>query len=115
MLDTVSDKPVTAIARIKQMQEEIARLSAVAQAEALSQAEAAVVTLNALGLPYRLVETSKTNSGTGRKRRRKQADCQVCGFATDPPHDARRHKAQDADRRPFNDEELTQLGLRRTP
>ena len=112
MIDS-AEQSQSAIVQFKQLQQEIARLSTRARDEALAQATQAVETLNALGLPYRLLDDSVARAPT-KKRRSKSADCRVCGFTTDPPHNARKHTDQNDDKRPFTDEELIQLGLRRT-
>ena len=110
MLDTDIEKPQSAIAQVKRLQEEIARLSTQARNEALAQASQAIETLNALGLPYRLHDDAARTPA--KKRRSKSVDCRVCGFTTDPPHNARKHSSLGDEKRPFTDEELASLGLR---
>lgn len=111
MLDSADNSSSSALSRVKELQEEIARLSAQARDEALAQANAAVRTLKALGFSYQLID----GSGTADPRRRKQKalDCRVCGFATDPPHNARKHKFQGEAPQPFTEVELLEFGLRR--
>lgn len=50
---------------------------------------------------------------TSRSSTRKQANkpCPVCGFATNPGHDARKHRAQGDKKRPFTSKQLKELGL----
>ena len=111
MLDAPTDNPMTKIAQVKQLQEEIARLTVQAKDEALSQAHQAIDSLNALGFAYRLAEDGKAGGMPAKKRKASRVECNVCGFTTDPPHDARKHKLQGDDKQPFSDEELVQLGL----
>lgn len=113
LIDDPSVTPATsALARVHELQQEIARLSAQARDEAIAQASQAVQILNALGLPYRLVDD--TVRAPVRKRKQRSLDCHICGFTTDPPHNARKHKAQGDDARAFTDDELVTLGLRRS-
>lgn len=110
MLDTPPQSP-SAIAQVKNLQEELARLSTKAKDEALAQATQAVEILDALGLPYRLVDESAARHTKQRKKR--TLDCKVCDYTTDPPHNARKHKGQGEDKQPFTEEELAELGLKR--
>lgn len=48
-----------------------------------------------------------------RKRAAPQGECPICQFATDEPHDGRKHRSQGENKRPFTDEELSELGLRK--
>lgn len=102
----------TALSRFRQLQEELSQLSALAKEEALAQATQAIATLNALGLPYRLLDDSASRAPTKRRKSR-SLDCRVCGFTTDPPHNARKHSAQGDDKQAFTDIELEELGLRK--
>lgn len=114
MLEAQQATPRSGIAEIKHLQEEIARLTAQAKDEALEQARAAVETLNALGFDYRLIDAAKSGGMPVKKRKAANHACTVCGFATDPHHDARKHKGQGSDQRPFTDDELTAFGLAKT-
>ena len=52
--------------------------------------------------------------GTGKKRTKDpNTPCSVCKFVTDPPHDARMHRAQGKSKKPFNAEELKEKGLKK--
>jgi hypothetical protein len=105
----------SAIQRIKELDEERARIFDQAKEEALERAKAAVAELNALGLHYTLV------SGDGKSARSpkaaasskgtvKEAPCSICEFQTSPPHDARAHRGQSR-KKPFTAAELTEKGL----
>lgn len=57
---------------------------------------------------------AKARSGRPAKTTRKvdaSRPCPVCGFNTTPPHDARAHRSQGANKRPFTAEELAEKGL----
>lgn len=100
-----------AIARFKQLQEQMEAASKEVVAEALGRAEDAIETLNALGQRYRLVRVG----ATGRSTRQTNPDrpCPVCEFKTDPPHDARRHRGQGKNKKAFTASQLAELGLRK--
>jgi hypothetical protein len=99
------------IARIKELDAERTKLIEDAKKEALARAQQAVADLNALGFAYSLTQVSVGRKGTGRI----PADnpCRICGFRTNPPHDARRHRFSKAKKRAFNAKELANLGLRK--
>lgn len=53
---------------------------------------------------------------TGKKQTRQLAAdtvCKVCKFTTAPPHDSRKHRSQGEKQKPFNEEELKELGLKK--
>jgi len=93
-----------------------------AKAEALDAAHKAVAALNDLGFSYRLIEGSGSVSGgggrttgEGRKGTRTvnaERPCPICGFKTNPPHDARAHRSQDP-KKAFTAEELDAKGMRK--
>jgi hypothetical protein len=102
------------IARIKELDVEKSKLIESAKSEALERAKQAVADLNALGFAYSLAQASVA------KRARKAMGripsdnpCRICGFRTNPPHDARKHRFSKAKKRPFNAKELTDLRLRK--
>jgi hypothetical protein len=105
----------SALDKIKQLRAEEAKLISEARREALAKAEEAIKELNDLGFHFRLVEGQTRAGADGPRKGTRQVDpmrpCPICGFRTDPPHDARRHRSQGEDKRPFTDEELRQLGL----
>ena len=49
----------------------------------------------------------------GKQREMKGGPCKVCQFETSPLHDARKHRSQGDDKRPFTDVELADLGMHR--
>ena len=116
-----SDNPVE---RIKQIDQERAKLLGEAKKEALARANQAVADLVALGFTYTLVDgqaparakTAKTAKTASRKgtRQIRNAPCSICGFKTAPLHDARRHRfSQGKKKRPFTAKELSDLGLKK--
>jgi hypothetical protein len=102
------------IARIKELDAEKSKLIESAKSEALERAKQAVADLNALGFAYSLAPVAK--KAVGRKavgQIPSDNPCRICGFRTNPPHDARKHRFSKAKKRPFNVKELTDLGLRK--
>lgn len=112
----------SALERIKALDQERAKIMDEAKGEALTRANEAIQALNALGFSYRLNEggTStdsgrRAGSGEGRKGTRQvnaERPCPICGFRTEPPHDARKHRSQDP-KRPFSPEELEANHMKR--
>src|SRR3954447_16573872 len=110
----------SALDRLKALDEERNQLLQGAKSEAMDRANEAISELNALGFSYRLTQRDGggrqgSSGSTGRKGTRQvnaERACPICGFRTEPPHDARRHRGQ-AEKRPFTDEELEANGMRR--
>jgi hypothetical protein len=105
----------SAIQRIKELDEERARIFDQAKEEALERAKAAVAELNGLGLHYALVNgdgksTRVPKVAASKKGTIKEAPCSICEFQTSPPHDARAHRGQ-TKKKPFTAAELTEKGL----
>jgi hypothetical protein len=105
----------SAIQRIKELDEERAKIYDQATEEALEKAKAAVAELNSLGLHYTLLSgDGKSARGTkvtaSKKGTLKEAPCSVCEFQTSPPHDARAHRGQ-AKKKPFTAAELEEKEL----
>lgn len=100
--------------RLKQLDEERSSILEVAKEEALELANQAIQALNALGFNYRLTGGSGRSSGPRKGTRQANAErpCPICGFTTEPPHDARRHRSQQP-KRPFTDAELETNHMRR--
>jgi vacuolar-type H+-ATPase subunit H len=124
MVKVMADKPVllekkvanTALDRIKKLDEERAKLLEEATTEARKRAEEAIADLNSLGHSYSLVEGSQTakKSKTGITRQRDpNKPCDICGFATDPGHDGRVHRAQGDKKKPFTAAELAEKGYKK--
>jgi hypothetical protein len=104
------------IARIKELDAERARLLDEAKKEALARAQQAVADLNALGFAYNLTQISAGRKAVGKRATGRipvDNPCRICGFRTNPPHDARKHRFSKARKRPFTAKELTDLGLRK--
>jgi hypothetical protein len=106
----------SAIQRIKELDEERAKIFDQAKEEALEKAKAAVEELNALGLDYTLLNGERKAARAPKKVAAskqgtiKDAPCSVCEFETSPPHDARAHRGQ-TKKKPFTAAELTEKGL----
>ena len=105
----LEQRSLTAVERIKQLDVERERILSEAKNEALSKAQEAVAELKALGISYDLREAATPKRKP--KRQAKGGPCPICAFETAPPHDARRHRTQGDDRRPFTADELAELGL----
>jgi hypothetical protein len=104
------------IARIQELDAEKSKLIESAKSEALERAKQAISDLNALGFAYSLTQASVGKKPTGRKGMGgipTEKPCPICGFRTNPPHDARKHRFSKAKKRPFSAKELTDLGMRK--
>jgi hypothetical protein len=102
--------------RIKELDAERTKLTNEAKKDALTRAQQALADLNALGFAYSLTQASLAKKAVGRKavgRISRDNPCRICGFRTNPPHDARKHRFSKAKKRPFNVKEITDLGLRK--
>lgn len=103
----------TAVQRIKQLQNEIASLQADARDQLLQRIRQDVAELNSMGLSYQLVASRSRGGATGRRFSDPNRPCPVCKFRTEPFHDARTHRSQGRNKKPFSAEELKKLGLAR--
>ena len=66
-----------------------------------------------LGLPIGKTKVAIKASGTkGTRQTNTDQPCKICGFKTEPYHDARRHRSQ-AEKRPFTAKELTDMGMQK--
>ena len=115
------NEDMSPLERIKQLDEERAKLLEEAKKEALNNATQAVSALNALGFKYQLTEEADgsrpgKSSGAGNRMGTRTVKpgtiCPICKFATNPPHDGRRHPRKEP-KRPFTDDELQAMGMRR--
>ncbi len=105
------------LARIRKLEEERSRLLEDAKEEALGRARAAIAELRELGFEYQLARAAKGGRGgrsaaNGRGAVR-EAPCPICGFQTQPPHDARKHRGQGDRKRAFTPKQLEEMGLER--
>jgi hypothetical protein len=102
----------SAIQRIKELDEERAKIFDQAKQEALEKAKEAVAQLNALGLNYHLTNGAgkMAKSTTVKAKRAKAEVCPICEFQTTPPHDGRTHRNQKK-KAPFSAAELKDKGL----
>lgn len=105
--------------RLKELNEERVLIVTSAKKEALARANEVIAELRELGFNYRLVEDAaakrpstrrSATNGTG-KGIPSGAPCPVCKFKTEPPHDARKHRAQGDRKRAFTAKQLEELGL----
>ncbi len=110
---TLAEKQ-TALQQIKKLDEERAKILESAKADALARANEAINELTALGFDYELVEPARATARKTRTVRKASAPdhrpkgtCQICEYATKPPHDKRSHKSQ-TKKRPFTADELHQ-------
>ena len=107
----MAKEPTSHLERLRQLDEERSSILQNAKEEALDQANRAIEALNSLGFNYRLTEggrARRTSGGESRKGTRQvnpERPCPICGFRTEPPHDARRHRGQEP-KRPFTEAEL---------
>lgn len=118
-------KSTSVMDELRKLDEEEARINAQraklkesAKAEAMEKANAAVEELNSLGFNYRLVDgdvgfTRAANKPKGQRKTDPNKVCPICDFITDPPHDARKHRSQGDNKRPFTAEELTSMDLKK--
>jgi len=103
--------------QLKALDEQRAKLLESAKNVALEKANQAIEELNGLGFHYRLAQGSalarvlraKTEGETP-TRKPKDADCPICNFRTNPPHDRRSHRGQQR-KKPFTPKELEERGL----
>jgi hypothetical protein len=108
-----------ALQRLKELDHERASIVTTVKSEALARANEAIAELRALGFHYRIVEDGATKQSTPRRSATNGAGkgvpsgapCPVCTFKTDPPHDARKHRAQGKRKRAFTAKQLEELGL----
>lgn len=118
MVPEKKEKTMSVLDQLKKLDEQRAALLATAKEEALKKVEAGIADLNSLGFSYVLVEGGdqpfplKKKPSTGATRQRDpNAPCSVCNFVTTPAHDARKHRAQGDNKKPFTPKELADLGL----
>lgn len=110
-----------ALQRIRELDQERASLMEEAKGHALAAANEAVEQLNGLGFNYRLVQDMPAGirraiGSDDRKPRRPlnpDRPCPICGFTTNPPHDARAHRNQGVNKQAFTAEELSTKVMQR--
>ena len=104
--------------QIRNLDEQRAQLRQEAKAEALAKAQEGVRELEELGFIYDMIEREPdgNQASVGRrqgiKRPMRDKPCAICGFKTNPRHDARAHRSQNA-KKPFTAAELKARGLER--
>ncbi len=116
---------MSVLEKLKKLEAEAGELRAQAKKEAMAAVKSALADLNGLGFKYQLVEAGtapkdgpfpmkggKRKDGITRHRDPNKP-CDVCGFATNPGHDARKHRAQGKNKKAFTASELEGLGLKK--
>jgi hypothetical protein len=104
--------PASAAEQIRKLDDQRKKLIEGAKAEAIQNVQKAIDDLNALGFSYRLVEATVAGP-KGALWKSSDRPCPICKFKTVPSHDGRRHRSQGDNKRPFNAQELSDLGLAR--
>lgn len=107
------DDTSNAAQRIKQLQDEIANLQADAREQLLQRIRKDLAELNSMGLTYQLVSGRSRGGSASKRFSDPDRACPVCKFKTEPYHDARTHRAQGRNKKPFSADELRNLGLSR--
>lgn len=65
-------------------------------------------------LGYRSSTTKEPRAAkAGTRQRDPNKPCGVCGFVTNPPHDARAHRSQGKTKKPFGSDDLATLSMTR--
>lgn len=117
---TMAEK-LSAIAQIRKLREEEAKLVETAKAEALAKTHEGIEELNALGFQYELtdmaivaepIKTRKARSAgpRGPIDHTPKGTCTLCLYATEPAHDRRSHRSQEI-KKPFTNDELKKLNF----
>ena len=104
----------TVIDQIRALEEQRSALITDAKDQALEVIHTQIDTLRELGFEYELSAKSGKRTKPATRTRKPtghpQGECPICGFETDPPHDARHHRGQEP-KRPFTDLELAERGF----
>lgn len=108
-------KASSALEQLRALDEQRTAILESAKQEALARVNATLEELNALGLNYRLTQggrraTTAASSRKGTRSVNPDRACPICGFKTNPPHDARAHRSQ-SPKGAFTAKELTERGL----
>ena len=98
-----------AFEQIRKLEEQKQALVKVEKEKIVEQVKALVGKLKELGFSY---DFGPMEDGKGTKRSRQPRICKVCGFATEPVHDERRHKKEHK-KGPFDDKDLERIGLKK--
>lgn len=100
--------------QLKSLDDQRQKILGQAKEEALRRVQAAIDELNNLGFSFGLESGRTSSSGSRKGTRRVSADrpCPICGFRTEPAHDARRHRGR-PNKKPFTAEELSGMGMRK--
>lgn len=116
-----NDTGPSALDRIRELDQQRTQIMEGAKAEAMQKVREAVDELNALGFSYRISDegrgarrnAAESGSRRGTRTVNPERACPICGFLTNPPHDARAHRSQGSDKRAFSADELSVRGLRK--
>lgn len=112
-------KKMTILEQLKKLDEQRAKLIEEAKAAAMKKVQEGIDELTALGLEYKLtaIEDVAPAKKRGSREGAGQIDptkpCSVCNFLTSPNHDARKHRAQGENKKPFTAKDLEQFGLKK--
>ena len=112
-------KKMTVLEQLKKLDEQRAKLIEDAKGMAMKKVQEGIDELTALGLEYKLTAIDDVASAKKRSAREGagQIDptkpCSVCNFLTTPNHDARKHRAQGDNKKPFTAKDLEQFGLKK--
>ena len=103
--------------QLRALDEQRGKILGQAKEEALKRAQVAVDELNSLGFSYSLRSSNsrrglRAGSRIGTRQVNPDRPCPICGFRTDPPHDARRHRGQ-PNKKVFTADELSGMGMRK--
>jgi hypothetical protein len=113
-------KKMTVLEQLKKLDEQRTKLIEDAKAAAMKKVQEGIDDLTAIGFLCKLVEI-KDEEPSARKRGAREGagqvdpnkPCSVCNFLTSPNHDARKHRAQGDNKKPFTAKDLEQFGLKK--
>ena len=98
-----------AFEQIRKLEEQKQSLIKAEKDKLVEQVKALVGKLKELGFSYTF---EPVENGKGTKKSRQPRVCKVCGFATEPVHDERRHKKEQK-KGPFDNKDLERIGLQK--
>jgi len=105
----VGVKQVDTFEQIKKLEEQKQTLVKAEKEKLVEQGRAIVGKLKELGFSY---DFGPMEDGKGTKKSRQPRICKVCGFATEPVHDERRHKKEQK-KGPFDNKDLERMGFKK--
>ena len=93
--------------RRAKLEEQIAEIDAKIEEQKKTRRDELLAELKELG--YSGKKSKKSES----VREKKDAPCSVCDFKTEPLHDARAHRSQGKQKKPFTNEELKERSMKK--